>query len=208
MNRTTDKVMDLASAVKRFVPHGAHISIGGFTLDRNPMAAVYEMLRQKIRNICGHPRGDDPAPKSRRVWQDEHGAWRPLGWTKIMLVDARRANALKDIPDGIPGDKAVSGGPHGEAAIEKTKLEQVEGRVKPAPAEPETETWEDVHLTWSPGNQQVTAACGTNLAFGLGKELIPAELQGKLFGKRKRAATKKVMVQKVGNAWQIIEIQV
>lgn len=51
MNKATEKVMDLKTAVERFIPHGAHISIGGFTVNRNPMAAVYEIIRQKIRRL-------------------------------------------------------------------------------------------------------------------------------------------------------------
>ncbi|MGB5984498.1 MAG: CoA-transferase [Desulfobacterales bacterium] len=51
MSPTAEKVMDLARAIERFVPHGAHISIGGFTLNRNPMAAVYEIVRQKIHDL-------------------------------------------------------------------------------------------------------------------------------------------------------------
>jgi len=45
------KLTTLKSAVSRFVTDGCHLSIGGFTLNRNPMAAVYEIIRQKIRNI-------------------------------------------------------------------------------------------------------------------------------------------------------------
>ncbi len=51
MNTLTDKVMSLAEAVARFVVPGSHISIGGFTLNRNPMAAVYEIMRQKIGGL-------------------------------------------------------------------------------------------------------------------------------------------------------------
>jgi glutaconate CoA-transferase, subunit A len=39
------KVMNLSTAIRRFVNVGAHISIGGFTLNRNPMAAVHEIIR-------------------------------------------------------------------------------------------------------------------------------------------------------------------
>jgi glutaconate CoA-transferase subunit A len=46
MNGDTSKVMTITQAVSRFMSHGAHISIGGFTLNRNPMAAVYEIIRQ------------------------------------------------------------------------------------------------------------------------------------------------------------------
>ncbi|HOP48908.1 MAG TPA: CoA-transferase, partial [Desulfobacteraceae bacterium] len=42
--------MSLKEAIKRFVTDGCHISFGGFTLNRNPMAAVYEIIRQGIKN--------------------------------------------------------------------------------------------------------------------------------------------------------------
>ena len=51
MNADTNKVMSLKSAVERFVPDGCHLSIGGFTVNRNPMAAVYEIIRQKKRHL-------------------------------------------------------------------------------------------------------------------------------------------------------------
>jgi glutaconate CoA-transferase, subunit A len=51
MNTNADKRMPLSDAVARFVPDGAHISIGGFTINRNPMAAVYEIIRQKKRGL-------------------------------------------------------------------------------------------------------------------------------------------------------------
>jgi glutaconate CoA-transferase, subunit A len=51
MNSDLDKTMPLAQAIRQYVKNGAHISIGGFTLNRNPMAAVYEIIRQKIRDL-------------------------------------------------------------------------------------------------------------------------------------------------------------
>jgi glutaconate CoA-transferase subunit A len=51
MNGDTDKLMSISDAVGQFVPDGAHISIGGFTINRNPMAAVYEIIRQKKRGL-------------------------------------------------------------------------------------------------------------------------------------------------------------
>lgn len=44
-------VMTLDQAVGTFVKNGSHISIGGFTLNRNPMAAVHEIIRQGIRDL-------------------------------------------------------------------------------------------------------------------------------------------------------------
>lgn len=51
MGNQTNKVMPLKKAVKKFMRDGAHISIGGFTLNRNPMAAVYEIIRQGFKGL-------------------------------------------------------------------------------------------------------------------------------------------------------------
>jgi glutaconate CoA-transferase, subunit A len=51
MNTDRNKVMELNAAVGRFVRDGCHISIGGFTINRNPMAAVYEIIRQKRKRL-------------------------------------------------------------------------------------------------------------------------------------------------------------
>lgn len=46
-----EKVMGLDEAVRLYVRNGCHLSIGGFTINRNPMAAVYEIIRQEIRDL-------------------------------------------------------------------------------------------------------------------------------------------------------------
>ena len=51
MPNANEKVMMLEEAIRRFVKDGCHLSIGGFTINRNPMAAVYEIIRQKIRHL-------------------------------------------------------------------------------------------------------------------------------------------------------------
>ncbi|MEW6265064.1 MAG: CoA-transferase [Thermodesulfobacteriota bacterium] len=51
MDIRQDKVMPLREAIGKYVKHGSHISIGGFTINRNPMAAVYEIIRQGVRNL-------------------------------------------------------------------------------------------------------------------------------------------------------------
>jgi len=51
MNTNQDKVMSLSEAIQEYVKDGYQISIGGFTINRNPMAAVYEIIRQRIRNL-------------------------------------------------------------------------------------------------------------------------------------------------------------
>ena len=48
---SSDKTMPLSQAVDSIVKDGSHLSIGGFTINRNPMAAVYELIRQKKRGL-------------------------------------------------------------------------------------------------------------------------------------------------------------
>jgi glutaconate CoA-transferase, subunit A len=46
-----DKLMSLEQAVTTFIKDGCQLAIGGFTVTRNPMAIVYEIIRQKIREL-------------------------------------------------------------------------------------------------------------------------------------------------------------
>jgi glutaconate CoA-transferase subunit A len=46
-----EKVIPLADAVCRFIHDGAHISFGGFTVNRQPMACAYEIIRQGITGL-------------------------------------------------------------------------------------------------------------------------------------------------------------
>jgi glutaconate CoA-transferase, subunit A len=46
-----DKLMTPAEAVSRFVKDGVQISLGGFTINRNPMAMVYEICRQRVKDL-------------------------------------------------------------------------------------------------------------------------------------------------------------
>lgn len=51
MDVRPDKLTDLEYAVRTYVKDGCHLSIGGFTLNRNPMAAVYEIIRQGVKKL-------------------------------------------------------------------------------------------------------------------------------------------------------------
>jgi len=54
MNRypeIADKLMGLNEAVSRFVKDGCQLAVGGFTITRNPMAVVYEIVRQGVKDI-------------------------------------------------------------------------------------------------------------------------------------------------------------
>ncbi len=61
MNVRPDKVMTLKEAIGDYVKDGSHISIGGFTTTRNPMAAVYEIMRRKVRDLHLYVHSNGPA---------------------------------------------------------------------------------------------------------------------------------------------------
>jgi glutaconate CoA-transferase subunit A len=46
-----DKLMTPEAAVRKFVKNGCQLAIGGFTVNRNPMGLVYEIVRQKVRDL-------------------------------------------------------------------------------------------------------------------------------------------------------------
>ena len=56
-----NKVMTLHDAVAKFVADGDSISFGGFTTNKKPMAAVYEVLRQGKKDFIAYagPAGSD-----------------------------------------------------------------------------------------------------------------------------------------------------
>jgi glutaconate CoA-transferase, subunit A len=54
VERTGDvggRLMTLEAAVERFATDGAQVALGGFTINRNPMAFVYAMARRRVRDL-------------------------------------------------------------------------------------------------------------------------------------------------------------
>ena len=45
------KLMSSGDAVARFVSDGAQVAVGGFTINRNPMAFVYEIARRRMSDL-------------------------------------------------------------------------------------------------------------------------------------------------------------
>jgi glutaconate CoA-transferase subunit A len=50
-NSIEPKIMSPKEAVERFVPDGAMVGLGGFTVSRNPMVIAREIIRQKRKNL-------------------------------------------------------------------------------------------------------------------------------------------------------------
>lgn len=51
MKGSWNKETTIREAVTQFLFSGAHISIGGFTVNRNPMAAIHEMIRSRVNDL-------------------------------------------------------------------------------------------------------------------------------------------------------------
>lgn len=51
MNLLDDKLMNLSQAIERFVPSGSQVALGGFTVNRNPMALAREIIRQGLKDL-------------------------------------------------------------------------------------------------------------------------------------------------------------
>jgi len=49
--KNSDKIKTLKEAVNLYIHDGCHISFGGFTINRQPMACAYEMIRQGKKNL-------------------------------------------------------------------------------------------------------------------------------------------------------------
>ena len=59
MTEHAQKVMTMDEAIDRYVFDGCHMSLGGFTINRNPMAATHEIIRQrkKALHVYAHSNG-------------------------------------------------------------------------------------------------------------------------------------------------------
>ena len=50
-SNSSNKVMNLADAIRKYVQDGSHICFSGFTVTRNPTAAIREIIRQGIKDL-------------------------------------------------------------------------------------------------------------------------------------------------------------
>ncbi len=76
----------------------------------------------------------------------------------------------------------------------------------PVPAPPATQVWEQATLTWSPGNQTLTAVYQGKKAHGKGRELVPEALQKRLL-KDRRSVSARVTVEVEGNLFRVVKIE-
>jgi len=90
-----------------------------------------------------------------------------------------------------------------EEAVKKQHIETMPPREQKMPKK---ETWHDAHLRWTPNDGVITASWEGQRATTMDRGLVPDQIRGKLFGKKKNAAAKEAVVEPIGNAWKIISI--
>ena len=92
------KVMDLRDAVKKYVTNGSHICIGGMTIGRNPMAAVYETIRLGIKDLHIY------------VHSNGQGLDELIGCNCISMLEVAYGGTGRAAPTGIRFKRAIQKG--------------------------------------------------------------------------------------------------
>jgi glutaconate CoA-transferase subunit A len=90
--------MDLRYAIKKYVSNGSHICIGGMTISRNPMAAVYEIIRLGIKTLHIY------------VHSNGQGLDELIGCNCISKLDVAYGGTGRAAPTGIRFRKAIQNG--------------------------------------------------------------------------------------------------
>ncbi len=96
--KRNNKIMSLSEAISKFVHNNSHICIGGFTLNRNPMAAVYEIIRQNIGGLHLY------------VHSNGQGADELIGAGVVVKIDLAYAGTGRFAPTCIRFAKAACAG--------------------------------------------------------------------------------------------------
>jgi CRISPR-associated protein Cmr6 len=67
--------------------------------------------------------------------------------------------------------------------------------------------WEKAVLSWTAGNNMLTAQLGNTKATCIGTDLVPEALRERLSGKKKKPVTARIIVEAVGNAFKIVKVE-
>jgi CRISPR-associated protein Csm5 len=157
--------------------------------------------RKLVRNSAGRNKGNDIAPKSRRVWIKD-GQPIPLGWSHFQIEPFDK---IIDTSNSEEMSKATShdNPAQGELQIvEEISKQSVIPEKKP----PEQILCKDVILLWTPGNRALTTTVKGKKAFveNIERSFVPESLWPKLEKKKSVKAT--IVVEPIGNAFKIIEV--
>jgi CRISPR-associated protein Csm5 len=137
---------------------------------------------------------------------------KPFGWGAVdilspeMMVECNTKEQNYQLKQRAPARKqfgAEDGSVEESMKSEAEKLPSGSSSLEKAAAR---EVWPEAILSWSPGNQILTASFGGKKAICKGKALVPEVFHERLFGKKK-VVTAKVEVIPLGNSFNIIRVE-
>jgi len=155
-------------------------------------------LRKKIRNYAGLNRGNDEAPKSRRVWVKED-SYTPLGWVKFESMPYEKGKPIF-FERKEQEEKMIQ--------VEATAHLEVEERGITSKKSPEPITWPGAYITYLPNTKTLVASYENKKAevkIGDDRSIVPERFHKTLF-ERKKGVKANVIVETVGNAFKIVRI--
>jgi len=165
-----------------------------------------EELRKKIRNYAGLNRGQDEAPKSRRVWINNN-IYVPLGWAQL---------TSRSYEKGTP---IFSSKKHDEEKIRDIEIDEKNNLIENVHKDKKDEsyfkkvtdvyTWKNAYLSWFPNTKTIVATFEgkkAEIQIGDNKSFVPEKYHKKLFDQRKGVQAN-VKVESIGNAFKIVSIE-
>lgn len=178
------------------------IGFGSGMVSTTMATLLSENTRKLIRNFAGKNKGDDTAPKSRRVWLKEAQPI-PLGWSCFefepfdietnegMVQDVFRDNLVENDIETIETDSLVAAGQQNKP--EKKPTEQF--------------LWKNVTLVWRPNDQTLSTVHDGKKAerkIGPDRSFVPGQFHKKLFDGKKHVQADILVEHIGGKAYRII----
>jgi len=156
-----------------------------------------EETKQLIRNSAGKNKGNDVAPKSRRIWlKDDQPI--PFGWSYLQL-EPFASGAIDDVPEFSPN----LGGLKAEESLSTDLTKETVMREKEPPQQL---LWSKATVVWRPNDQTIFAVFGGKKAEAKienNRSFVPERFHKKLFEGKKQVTTD-ILVEPVGNAFRIV----
>ncbi|MCX7965286.1 MAG: type III-A CRISPR-associated RAMP protein Csm5 [Syntrophorhabdaceae bacterium] len=177
------------------------IGFGSGMVSTTIIQLLTESLRKRIRNFAGLDRGDDEAPKSRRVWINNNQAI-PLGWAVLEFLSFDPKQPLFTKQTKIVPKKDIN---YSEIREEEKALSEVDKTIDKKECEQKIIT--NVILSYNPGNRSLKTTVEGKQAFveHIDDKFVPEHLWPKLKKDRKIKAT--IVIEPVGNAFKIVSVK-
>ena len=204
-------IIDVVKEEKRFLSNHSmakwienkkinfRIGFGSGMMSTTIFPLLSEELRKKIRNYAGLNRGNDEAPKSRRVWIKD-GSYIPLGWAvmEVLPFDAKKGLFSRPVENAQKIESP-----------EKQETKEIENQTEKQKEikQPEQILIQNAILVYSPGDRSLSTTVEGKKAFvdHIEDDFVPEHLWPKL--KKDKNIKASIVIEPLGNAYKIIKIE-